>query len=141
MKRTIIHTALLILGLMGVSISCEKKLDQTNPNFLSPDTYYKTAAELLRGTNAVYSAMRGSNLVAREWFFTHDLRSGEMAAGGGQLEAPRAQILGGTAIDASNTVLTADWNGLYTMIHRANTVIGSAVNVTDQPALRDSAVA
>jgi starch-binding outer membrane protein, SusD/RagB family len=140
MKKSIIYISFMLLFL-GSSLSCEKKLDQTNPNFLSPNTYFKTAGELLSGTNAVYSAVRGSNLVAREWFFTHDLRSGEVASGGGQLEAPRAQILGGTAIDASNSVLTSVWNGLYIVVHRANTVIGSAANVTDNAALRDRAVA
>ncbi|RYZ49935.1 MAG: RagB/SusD family nutrient uptake outer membrane protein, partial [Sphingobacteriales bacterium] len=67
--------------------------------------------------------------------------SGEFAAGGGQLEAPRAQILGGSAIDGSNSVMTSVWIGLYTMIHRANTVLANAAEVTDNAALRDRAVA
>jgi starch-binding outer membrane protein, SusD/RagB family len=141
MKYINIYRLLFTLVLL-VSIiwACNKKLDTRNPNFLTPETYFKNADEISRGANAIYSVMRSNSLVSREWFFVHDLRGGEMKSGGSQLESPRAQILGGSAIDASNSVMGSVWNALYMMIHRANTVLANAPNGADNPGLRDRAV-
>ena len=48
----------------------------------------KQHLELQNGVNAIYSTLRSAELVGREWFFTHDMRGGECASGGAQLEAP-----------------------------------------------------
>jgi starch-binding outer membrane protein, SusD/RagB family len=133
-KNNIIIAALLI-----VTLACNKDLDKTNPSYVTLDDYFKNSSELLSGTNAIYSTVHGGYLVAREWFFLEDLRSDDVSSGGSQLEVPRAQILNG-AITADNSVMNSVWNGLYTVIHRANTVIGSAPNVTDNDAVRDQCV-
>lgn len=119
--------------------ACSKNLDKTNPNSVTVDQYYKTAAELQSGTNAIYAVLHSISLVGREWFFVHDLRSDDVATGGGQLEAPRNQILIG-ATDPTNAVMNSVWDAAYTLIHRANTVIENAPNVTDNPTLRDECV-
>ncbi|MBD0366672.1 MAG: RagB/SusD family nutrient uptake outer membrane protein [Flavisolibacter sp.] len=121
-------------------ISCKKDLDKVNPSYPTLESYFKNSSELEKATNAVYSIFHGGALVAREWFFLNDLRSDEVAAGGGQLEVPRNQILIG-ATTADNPVMTNVWSGLYTTIHRANTVILNAPNVTDNTALRDRNIA
>ena len=74
-------------------VACNKKLDVTDQNNPTIESYFKTAAELQNGVNAIYSTLRSGNLVGREWFFTHDMRGGETAPGGPQLEAPRAELL------------------------------------------------
>jgi len=139
-KKTILYTLLISVGFLGL-YSCKKEaLNTTNENVVSTDQYFKTASELQAGTNAIYTTVRGINLVAREWFFLHDLRSDEVAAGGSQLEVPRGQILNGN-VDPTNSVMNAVWNGLYTVVHRANTVIENGPNVTDDAALRDRSLA
>lgn len=141
MKHKYIYLSILLAGaLIGGVVACDKKLDVQDENFLTPENYFKNADQLARGTNSIYSMMRSNALVSREWFFVHDLRGGEMAAGGSQLEAPRLQILQGSAIDGSNSVMSDAWRALYSMIHRANTVIGNAANGDDNAALRDRAV-
>lgn len=125
-----------VLLLAVTIIACEKQLNKTNPSYPTLDTYFKNSDELLKGTNAIYSIFHGGSLVGREWFFIHDLRSDDMAAGGGQLEVPRAQILNGSTTP-DNSVMNSVWNGLYTVMHRANTVLKYAPNVTDNTALRD----
>jgi len=120
-------------------ISCDKNLDKHDPNSIVLSQYFKTANELLGGTNAIYSVLHGGNLVGREWFFLHDTRSDEVATGGSQLESPRAQLLTGVH-DPTNSVMNSVWNALYTLIHRANTVISNAPNVSDNTALRDRCV-
>jgi len=119
---------------VGSVISCGKDLNKKDPNVEDVNGYFTTSAELLNATNSIYSALHSQPLVAREWFFVHDLRADEVTSGGGQLEAPRAQMLNG-GTDPSNALVSTQWNALYTMIHRANTVIGNAPNVTDNPTL------
>ncbi len=124
MKKVLILTGAIILA---VVISCEKSsLDKVNPNGVTFDTYYSNDQELIAGVNSAYATVQGFGLGAREWFFTHDLRADEMATGGGQLEAPRNQLLIGVN-DASNPVANSVYTGWYRTIHRANVVIESGL--------------
>lgn len=125
---------------MILVMACKRDLDKTNPSYPTLESYFKNSTELQKGTNAVYSVFHGGALVAREWFFLNDLRSDEVAAGGGQLEVPRNQILIG-AMTPDNSVMNNVWNGLYTVVHRANTVIQNGPAVTDNAAARDRSVA
>jgi starch-binding outer membrane protein, SusD/RagB family len=132
MKIKLYKTTLLAILLLA---ACnDSVLDKSNPNGGTPQTYYSTTDELTKGVNAIYAVAQSISLVAREWFFIHDLRSDDMATGGGQLEVPRAQLLNGTN-DAANSVALSVWSGFYELIHRSNSVIvGSAnagLNVSD----------
>ena len=140
MKRNI---KLLITAVISVTIAiiaCNKKLDVTDENNPTVESYFKTAAELQNGVNGIYSTLRSGNLVGREWFFTHDMRGAETASGGAQLEAPRAELMKQASPSPSNSVMTSEWNGCYQMINRANIVLFAAPNVTDNAAQRDVAV-
>jgi len=140
MKSNRTYKYLVSIGVVVLVIfSCKKGLDTTNPNVVTTDNYFKNSSELTAATNAIYSTWHASNLVAREWFFLHDLRSDDVSSGGSQLEAPRNQILIGV-VDPANPVMNAVWNSLYTVIHRANTVTDNAPLVTDNTALRDRLV-
>ncbi len=128
-----------ILVVTGI-IACTKNLDQTDQNNPTIDSYFKTAAQLQNGVNAIYSTLRAAELVGREWFFTHDMRGAECASGGAQLEAPRAELLTQPTPNAGNAVMTNVWNGAYQMINRANLILSKAPDVTDNAALRDRLV-
>ena len=121
-------------------IACNKKLNVLDQNNPTAESYFKTAAELQNGVNAVYSSLRSGNLVGREWFFTHDMRGSETTPGGAQLEQPRAELLNQPSPAPSNAVMTSVWNGVYQMINRANLVISKAPDVKDDIALRDRTV-
>jgi tetratricopeptide (TPR) repeat protein len=142
MKYKVFYKSLFICWVMvaAFAISCHRDLDKTDPSRPTLEGYFKNSDELLRGTNAIYSVVRSASLVAREWYFLHDLRSDEVKAGGGQLELVRRQIWEGN-ITPANAVMQDNWFGWYTTIHRANTVIKNAANVEDNPALRDRCVA
>jgi starch-binding outer membrane protein, SusD/RagB family len=129
---------ILIMTIITI-ISCEKKLEQFDPNRLTVESYFKTSTEIVKGTNSIYSALKSPNLVAREWFFLHETRGDEMSSGGGQLEAERLQMLTGGTV-SSNPIISKTWSSLYVMIHRANTVISNAANGADNPALTARAV-
>ncbi|OQP60490.1 carbohydrate-binding protein SusD [Niastella vici] len=137
MKPKYIKYSIGVALLMVVTIiACEKQLNKTNPSYPTLETYFRNTDELLKGTNSIYSIVHSGSLIGREWFFIHDLRSDDVSSGGGQLEVPRAQILNG-ATTPDNKVMSDVWNGLYTTIHRANTVIKYAPGVTGDLALRD----
>jgi hypothetical protein len=139
-KKIYIWSASTMLLVTATVFSCKKSdLDTTNVNLVTTDQYYKNAGELTKGVNAVYKAAQGLNLVSREWFFIHDLRSDEVSAGGSQLEVPRAQMLLGT-FDPTNSVLNSVWNGWYQVIFRANIVLDNAPSVTDDVAIKDRRV-
>ncbi|MCR8560035.1 RagB/SusD family nutrient uptake outer membrane protein [Mucilaginibacter sp. BJC16-A38] len=137
MKKIKIYAVTLIASVIAVVVilSCNKdKLNTINGNVVATTDYFNTSGQLLEAVNAAYGAWRGSNLVAREWFFLHDLRSDDVSTGGSQLEAPRYQILLGV-VDPSNPIMNANWNNLYTVIHRANTVTDNAPLIKDNPDL------
>lgn len=136
-KRNIILLSTTIVSGIVLIVACNKKLDVTDKNNPTQDSYFKTAAELQQGVNAIYSTLRSGNLMGREWFFTHDMRGGETAPGGAQLEAPRAELLRQPSPSPSNAVMTSVWTGSYQMINRANLVLTKAPGVTDNTALRD----
>jgi starch-binding outer membrane protein, SusD/RagB family len=140
MKRNIKLLVLAAFSVMAAVVACSKKLEVTDQNNPTTESYFKTAAELQNGVNAVYSSLRGGNLVGREWFFTHDMRGAETWAGGSQLEAPRAELLKQPSPSPSNSVMTSVWSGCYQMINRANLVIAKGPDVTDNTSLRDVAV-
>jgi len=128
-----------ILVAAGI-IACTKKLNVLDENNPTTESYFKTASELQNGVNAIYSTLRAAELVGREWFFTHDMRGGECASGGAQLEAPRAELLKQPSPAPSNAVMSNVWQGCYQMINRANLILSKAPDVTDNPALRDRLV-
>jgi starch-binding outer membrane protein, SusD/RagB family len=134
--KLIVAFVLVIAGMMA----CNKKLDVLDKNSPTSESYFKTASELQNGVNSVYSTLRSAQLVGREWFFTHDMRGGECAAGGAQLEAPRADLLTQPSPALSNSVMSDVWTGCYRMINRANLVVGKAPGVTDNATLRDRVV-
>jgi hypothetical protein len=140
MKSSINFLIIAVVLGTAVIVACNKKLDVVDENNPTIESYFKTAAELQNGVNAVYSSLRSGNLVGREWFFTHDMRGGETWAGGAQLEAPRAELLKQPSPSPSNAVMSSVWTGAYQMINRANLVINKAPGVTDDAALRDIVV-
>lgn len=140
MKRNISKLFIAVLMILTCFVGCDKKLDVLDENNPTTESYFKTALELQNGVNAIYSTLRSAQLVGREWFFTHDMRSGETSPGGSQLEAPRAELLKQPSPAPSNSVMSNVWTGCYQMINRANLVLSKAPGVTDNTALRDRLV-
>ena len=85
MKQNISKLIVAVMLLVTSMVACNKKLEVLDANNPTIDSYFKTAIELQNGVNAIYSNLRSAQLVGREWFFTHDMRSGECAPGGAQL--------------------------------------------------------
>jgi starch-binding outer membrane protein, SusD/RagB family len=140
MKKNINKALFAALLVIASTMACNKKLDVFDENNPTTESYFKTASELQNGVNAVYSTLRSAQLVGREWFFTHDMRGGECASGGAQLEAPRAELLNQASPAPSNAVMSNVWTGCYQMINRANLVVSKGPEVTDNATLRDRVI-
>src|SRR4030095_10724250 len=140
MKKSIKNIVVATIVLLIISIACDKKLNVTDHNNPTTESYFKTASELQNGVNSIYSTMRAAELVGREWFFVHDMRGGETWAGGAQLEAPRAELLKQATPAPTNAVMTSVWNGCYQIINKANVVLSKAPAITDNTSLRDRLV-
>lgn len=120
-KYSLIPVLAIALTLLA---GCEKQLDKVNPNAVTSETYFKTAAELEKGVNAAYTTLNGSFLIGNCYIWLHDLRSDDFV--GTTLADDRGEILRGT-LGVNNSYVERVWKGFYIVIHRANVVITNAV--------------
>lgn len=127
--------ASLIISSCGDSV-----LNRESPNNVPVENYYQTVAELSQATTGSYAILQGTNLGGREYFFLHDLRGDDMAAGGGQLETPRNQLLIGTH-GPTNAVMTSVYDGFFRLIHRTNAVIVNSAEAAGDETLKTRLVA
>ena len=140
MKANNIYRLILGTSLLGGTMllsRCKDKLDLTDENRPTTESYFKNTDELQAGVNAVYGTMRSAGLVGREWYFLHDCRADEVSAGGGQLEAPRRELLEQPTPATSNSVMSDVWRSSYIMISRANMVITSGASAAGTAAVKD----
>jgi hypothetical protein len=114
----------LIFGALVLINSCDAgKLELTNPNELSPETYFKTEAQVQSAVNAVYGSLQTRGLYNRHIWFGYDNMAHENA-GNSQLEADKRQYLNFT-FDASHGPIGAFWESCYRGINKANFVINN----------------
>jgi len=127
-KNSLIFGLILAIGLLS---SCESQLDKVNPNAVTSENYFKTAAELEKGVNAAYTTLNGSYLVGNCYIWLHDLRSDDFV--GTTLADDRGEVLRGT-VGVNNSYVERVWKGFYIVIHRANVVINNTIeNDGDDP--------
>ncbi|MEO8474230.1 MAG: RagB/SusD family nutrient uptake outer membrane protein [Chryseolinea sp.] len=135
--KIIVSTALAIF----IYTSCSDSiLDKTSPNNVPAENYYKTTDELTRAVTGVYALIQGTDLGGREYFFLQDLRSDDVASGGGQLETPRNQLLIGSH-NSTNGVMTSVYNGFFRLVHRCNAIISGAEAAQGDETLKKRLVA
>ena len=107
----------------------ETDLEQTNPNALSPDTFFKTEAQVQSAVNAAYANLQTRGLYSRHMFFMMDNMSHENA-GNPQLEADKRAYLD-FSFDSAHGAIGAYWESCYRGIARANFVIGNSDKINE----------
>jgi starch-binding outer membrane protein, SusD/RagB family len=114
----------LVFSAMVLLFSCNAdKLELTNPNQLSPDTYFKTAAQVQSAVNAVYGSLQTTSLYNRHMWYANDNMSHENTCMP-QQEADKRQYLNFT-FDATHGAIEGYWNSCYRGINKANFVINN----------------
>jgi starch-binding outer membrane protein, SusD/RagB family len=117
--RALVFSATVLL------FSCKAdKLELTNPNQLSPDTYFLTAAQVESAVNAIYGSLQTTGMYNRGMWYGNDNMSHENTCMP-QQEADKRQWLNFT-FDATHSLTEAYWNSCYRGIHKANFVINNA---------------
>lgn len=109
-----------IILLMLLAAGCSEKLEQVNPNRLSPESFYKTEAQAVAAIDAVYNALIIDGAYNRMTPVINDGRSDELIC-----RSPWDAL---TTVSSFNLRATYDvngfaWNAYYQLIYRANQVL------------------
>jgi hypothetical protein len=116
---------ILVFGTFALSNSCKSdKLDLINPNQLSPDTYFKTEAQVASAVNAIYGSMQTTGMYNRHMWFGNDNMSHENC-GNPQLESDKRDYLN-FSFDYTHGAIGAYWESCFRGINKANFVINNA---------------
>ncbi|MEO0330148.1 MAG: RagB/SusD family nutrient uptake outer membrane protein [Bacteroidota bacterium] len=119
------RVAILAIAGLFFTLSCNDDfLTEGNPTAASVGNSFNTPAEADQAIIAIYAALQGNDMYAREYWWVHDLLSDELLSGGAILEARRAIILNYNH-DASNELVNTVWRGIYRIIHRSNLAINT----------------
>lgn len=122
---------LIFLALLTVNGCDEEDLELTNPSGLSPETYFRTEAQVQSAVNAVYANLQTIGLYTRTYFFAMDLMARE-ALGNPQLEADKRVYLE-WSFDASHPPISWYWDASYRGINKANFVINNEERIDAIP--------
>ena len=124
---------ILVFLLCVVSInSCnENDLELTNPNQLSPETFFKNEAQVQSSVNAIYANLQTIALYSRHMFFMMDNMAHENS-GNPQLEADKRQYLE-FSFDSSHGAIGDYFDTCYRGINKANFVIANTEAINAIP--------
>ena len=126
-KLKIYFIPALFFSALVLFFSCKAdKLQLTNPNNLSPDTYFKTAAQVESAVNAIYGSMQTTGMYNRAMWYGNENMGHENTCNS-QQEADKRQWLNFT-FDATHGLIEAYWSSCYRGINKANFVINNAAN-------------
>lgn len=121
-----------LFGALILSTSCkEEGLEVTNPNELSPETFFQTEAQVQSAVNAAYGNLQTRGLYNRHIWFGYDNMAHENS-GNPQLESDKRQYLNFT-FDPTHGPIGAFWESCYRGIKKANLVINNAEKIAEIP--------
>jgi len=125
-------TPALVLSAWVLLFSCKAdKLALTNPNNLSPETFFKSAAQVQSAVDAVYGSLQTTGMYNRGIWYGNDNMSHENTCNS-QQEADKRQWLNFTQ-DATHSLTEAYWNSCFRGVTKANFVINNAKLINDIP--------
>lgn len=114
----------IIAGMVGILLvnSCDSAdLELTNPNTLSPDTFFKTESQVESSVNAAYANLQTRGLYGRNFFFAMDLM-GQDATGNPQLEGNKKPFAD-FSFNSGSDIIQFYWESCFLGISRANFVL------------------
>jgi len=128
-KNKLIFT--IIAAVLLIHSCSEENLELTNPNQLSPESFFKTEAQVQSAVNAAYANLQTRGLYSRHMFFMMDNMSHENA-GNPQLEADKKVYLD-FSFDSSHGPIADYWESCFRGINKANFVIGNSEAINEIP--------
>jgi starch-binding outer membrane protein, SusD/RagB family len=129
--KKINYIIILLSGIFIINSCNTKDLELTSPNDLSPETFFKTEAQVEASVNATYANLQTQALYGRHLFFAMDNMSQENS-GNSQLEANKRQMLEFT-FDSGSDIVQFYWEACYLGIAKANFVTDNAEKINALP--------
>ena len=117
MKKSLYYIAL------ALSFSaCKKQLDLSNPNAQTIDKYWKTEADAVAGTNAIYNSLIQDGTYMRMYPALNDSRGDDFYG-----DSPWGDLVqvGNFSIPTTSGPVAWVWGAHYQMIWRANQVLAN----------------
>lgn len=118
-------------GILAINSCDTKDLELTNPNALSPETFFKTKNQVQSAVNACYANLQTRGLYARHIFFALDLMAQE-AKGNPQLEGNKVPFSNFT-FDASSDIIQFYWETCFLGISKTNFVLDNEEKIQALP--------
>ena len=126
MKNKIISKLTIVLFMVGVMVSCsEDFLEQSNPNQLSTDSFWKTVDDLNTGLVATYKSFSSDN----NYKLLNELVRSDIAWGTGYQRPFNTNEYYLQTFNEASKDPVQKWSQLYTTIFRANQVIEACANL------------
>ncbi len=129
--RKIKYIVIVLSGIFAINSCDTKDLELSNPNELSPDTYFKTEVQVQATVNACYANLQTRGLYARHIFFALDNMSQENK-GNPQLEGNKTPFLN-FSFDASSDIIQYYWEACFLGISKANFVLDNEEKIMALP--------
>lgn len=124
MKNSILKNIAIGLIIVFPFASCSDFLEETNPNALSTDNFWKTQADLELGLTSVYNSFKNSSVLR---LVDEYQRSDMTWPGWGRPNTNNEYFL--QTFNESSNAPNDKWTALYTGIFRANQVIEAYNNL------------
>lgn len=129
--RKIKYIVAVLLGIYTINSCNDNDLELTNPNELSPETFFKSEAQVQSSVNAAYANLQTRGLYARHIFFALDNMAQENK-GNPQLEGNKKPFLD-FSFDASSDIIQFYWETCFLGISKANFVLDNEDKIQALP--------
>jgi len=129
--RKIIYILAVMSGILVIDSCDTSDLELTNPNALTPETFFKTANQVQSSVNAVYANLQTRGLYSRNIFFAMDLM-GHDALGNPQLEGNKKPFQD-FSFNSGNDIIQYYWESCFLGISRCNFVLDNAEKINALP--------
>ena len=131
MMRKIKYIVVVLSGIFVINSCDDKNLELTNPNALSPETFFKTKNQVEASVNAAYANLQTNGLYARHSFFALDNMSGENVGNSG-LEGNKSPFIN-FSFDAGSDIIQFYWEACFLGISKANFVLDNEQTIQALP--------
>lgn len=133
------HSISLTLLCVGLAVGCDSAfLEQTNPNQPTSASFWKTAEDAQKATNAVYESMTYEGMYMRMMHALQDFRGDDVAG-----DSPWGALQGIGMFTLPATELSPEWawRDAYHGVYRANQVLAYVPEIDMDPALKERLLA
>ncbi|MCF0054514.1 RagB/SusD family nutrient uptake outer membrane protein [Dyadobacter sp. CY356] len=121
-----VFSLMLVIG----ASSCNDLLEQSDPNAVTVDDYFKTENDIQLAVNGIYQSLRSSDAVGENSGLYTDERSDDTGTNDNQSNSGEPFQFNNFSLLPSNTWLKNHWNALYQTITRSNIVLSNIDNIT-----------